>query len=340
MKHSFNTLRSTTEVIAFGGHITRLTTACDLQAEPFLTLLRLVESDTKVFFKSLECTLDDISHDSLDDFLMTRRLSEWRKLLSEFEIQVPAVGRRLASFVEFVFQPGSGRELPSEVKRIMQSLDDDIARVKVRLDEAYTGLRADMQFTESRRSINEAKTVTRLTELAFIFVPLSFCASLFSMSIYELQGGVPVWTFIITALAMVSLAYTVRLSIGSDFLNNSTRRSLERFWTRTGVRRGDSPPLITIILYTVEEVWNSGGSNVVWQIITLMFLLVVTLLPIIFMWTSTGMGTGFNSAITLLMILPVLAIFIVRLFSGEGRSSTSWMRRRDDSGNSDSGEDV
>ena len=83
-----------------------------------------------------------------------------------------------------------------------------------------------MQFAESRRSINEAKTVTRLTELAFVFVPLYFCASLFSMSVYELQNGVPIWTFVVTAFAMVFLAYGVRLLIGNEFLSNSMRRSL------------------------------------------------------------------------------------------------------------------
>ena len=95
-----------------------------------MALLRLVESDTKSFFLHLDWTLDDISQDSLDDFLMTRRLTEWRKLLSEFDIQVPAVGKWVTSFVEFVFQPEPQRELPEDVKRIIQSLDDDFKRVR------------------------------------------------------------------------------------------------------------------------------------------------------------------------------------------------------------------
>jgi Mg2+ and Co2+ transporter CorA len=178
---------------------------------------------------SLEWALDEISQDSLDDFLMSRRLEDWRALMSQFEINVPAIGKSLHEFVSFVFRDDAGTALPEAVQRILEDVDANIARIKDRLDEAYTALRADMQFSESRRSIAEAKTVTKLTELAFIFIPLSFTASLFSMSIHQLEEPAPLWTFIVTSIGMALLAYLVRVVLTSEFIAESSRGALERF---------------------------------------------------------------------------------------------------------------
>ena len=41
-----------------------------------IVVLRIVEYDTRVFLRSLEWALDDIGNDPLDEFLLTRRLSD------------------------------------------------------------------------------------------------------------------------------------------------------------------------------------------------------------------------------------------------------------------------
>jgi Mg2+ and Co2+ transporter CorA len=65
---------------------------------------------------------------------------------------------------------------------------------------------------DSRRSITEAECVSKLTELAFVFIPLSFVASLFSMQVHELDGGVPLYQFAPVAISVVVVAYIVRLA--------------------------------------------------------------------------------------------------------------------------------
>lgn len=56
---------------------------------------------------------------------------------------------------------------------------------------------------DSNRSIEEAKSLKRLTQLAFIFIPLSFVTSLFGMNVQELSGnGVKLWIFLVTAMCM------------------------------------------------------------------------------------------------------------------------------------------
>jgi hypothetical protein len=275
------------------------------EAVPVISLSRLIANDMHGLFRSLDWSLDAISQDSQDDYLMARRLSEWRKLMGHFEIEVPAMAKRLNHFLEFVFRPTAAHGYPDEVIRVLQTVEQDVALATPKLGDAYDDLRADMQFTESRRSISETKTVTRLTELAFVFIPLSFCASLFSMSIDELENGVPVWIFVVTALATIALAYAVRMFVGSELLINSTRRSLERFWRRTGVKRGADAPMLTITLFVAQDVWNNGGSRFAASTAKLSILIAITAVPVVFMWTSENMGSSFNAAVTLLLFLGV-----------------------------------
>lgn len=274
---------------------------------PMMSLLRLIENDTLVLFRSLERSLDVISHDSLDDFLMTRRLPEWRKLMNHFEIEIPAIQKRLEHFSYFVFCPNNEQVYPHKVGTILQAVYQNIAAAKTKLVEAHADLRADMQFTESRRSITETQTVTRLTELAFVFIPLSFCASLFSMSINELEDGVPVWMFVVAALVTIALAYAVRLFVGSELLINSTRRSLERFRARTGVRPEADVPTISLVWLVAQDVWKNGGPAT--SIPKYLGVTAAIVLPIAFMWTTESMGSSFNTAVTLLVFLGTASMF-------------------------------
>lgn len=286
--------------------------------DPILALLTVVRIDTKAFLQKLESALDEISQDSLDEYLMSRRLTSWRKLMSHFEIEVPAIELNLRSFCEHIFGLDldqtqkmaqlSGRTspdttLPPEIQAILDDVAIDIKRVEKRLDEAYTALRADMQFAESHRSIAETKSVTKLTELAFIFIPLSFTCSLFSMSIRELQHGVPVWTFILTAVIIALVSYAVRLVVASDFIADNSRRALEKFWARRNVQRGQNAPIFTLIGLTIREILNHGGFSVVIGVISTAFIVI----PIAFLWTTTQLGLSFNITMTLFLLSSGLA---------------------------------
>jgi hypothetical protein len=283
----------------------------DPKAIPVVSLSRLIAKDMQVLFRSLDWTLDAISQDSQDDYLMARHLSEWRKLLSHFEIEVPAMAKRLNHFLEFVYRPTTAHGYPNEVIEVLRTAEQDVSLARPKLRDAYDNLRADMQFTESRRSISETKTVTRLTELAFVFIPLSFCASLFSMSVDELENGVPVWIFVVTALATIALAYAVRLFVGSELLVNSTRRSLQHFKARTGLKSEADVPTITLAWLVVRDVWKNGGSAFATSIAKYLGLTVVITLPVAFMWTSQNMGSSFNAAVTLLLFLGIVLTSIM-----------------------------
>ncbi|KAL6704385.1 hypothetical protein ACN47E_008237 [Coniothyrium glycines] len=73
-----------------------------------------------------------------------------------------------------------------------------------------------MQTVDSRRGIAKAENISKLTKLAFVFIPLSFVASLFSMQIHELERGLFVSAFVLVAFGFVMIAYAIRLSIRSS----------------------------------------------------------------------------------------------------------------------------
>lgn len=63
---------------------------------------------------------------------------------------------------------------------------------------------------ESRRSIEEARSVKLITILAFFFIPTSLASSLFGMNIQEInKSGKHISTFIVTAVLMTSAAFIV-----------------------------------------------------------------------------------------------------------------------------------
>jgi hypothetical protein len=84
-----------------------------------------------------------------------------------------------------------------------------------------------MSILDSRRSIAEAESVGKLTELAFIFIPITFAASVFSMQIKELQNAVPLRSFIIACVITLACSYGLRLFVRSRLLRWSMQRLIE-----------------------------------------------------------------------------------------------------------------
>ena len=74
----------------------------------------------------------------------------------------------------------------------------------------------NLSIAENQRGIENAQSVTRLTEIGFAFIPLTFAASLFSMQVYELNpDDTSVKDFVIVAVVLLFMLYALRLFIRS-----------------------------------------------------------------------------------------------------------------------------
>ena len=112
------------------------------------------------------------------------------------------------------------RMVPRQVLKHVEDTDKALREALNQIDSAYNSLRAELQIADARRSIDEAENVARLTEIAFIFIPVTLAASLFSMQIKELQDPAPLGYFIATSLSLILLAYLVRLAVRNQNLQN------------------------------------------------------------------------------------------------------------------------
>jgi uncharacterized membrane protein YfcA len=92
--------------------------------------------------------------------------------------------------------------------------------VKELAEKTFSALMANMQIIESRRAIEEAESVTKLTELAFFFIPLTFTASVFGMQVKESDPRVHLSVFFALALPLTVFSYAVRLLVRSSHISS------------------------------------------------------------------------------------------------------------------------
>jgi Mg2+ and Co2+ transporter CorA len=66
---------------------------------------------------------------------------------------------------------------------------------------------------QSKRNIWQAERVARLTLLAFLFIPLSFTASIFGMNVMELENGdgprLSIWVWVVVSVPTFAVAFLV-----------------------------------------------------------------------------------------------------------------------------------
>ena len=77
------------------------------------------------------------------------------------------------------------------------------------LMEMFQLLMSSISVRDSELSIEQSQRATRLTQLAFIYVPLSFVTGIFGMSVQEISAtGLSIW------VCFVTLAIVVILTVG------------------------------------------------------------------------------------------------------------------------------
>ena len=123
--------------------------------------------------------------------------------------------------------------------------------IKNDLDDVRTTLRdliqrevGIMALQESRKSIKEAKSVRNLSQLAYIFIPLAYSTSLFSMNVTALQNAHLI-TFVITSA--VTLILSLLLLWILPALPPPPRKALKR-WLKCLVLLARCSPVSVIIL--------------------------------------------------------------------------------------------
>jgi hypothetical protein len=100
------------------------------------------------------------------------------------------------------------------MKKIKAKLLRDYDELSTRCQDLLRGceaistlLQGRIAIQEAQRSVEQSALVTRFTQLAFFFIPLSFVAAVFGMNVAEIQADFPpIWTFFLVAAVVLIIS--------------------------------------------------------------------------------------------------------------------------------------
>lgn len=98
------------------------------------------------------------------------------------------------------------------------------------LMDTFQLLMSSISVLDSATSIQQARSSQKLTQLAFIFIPLNLVTSIFGMNIMEINGS-PVRAWVCVVVLFVAIACTVSLLMVYDrWQARRTLRNLRALW--------------------------------------------------------------------------------------------------------------
>lgn len=273
---------------------------------PLDFLFAITQRDTLNVLRIMDMALTQIGRDILDDSLIQQRLMNWRLLLERFDTELRALEKSLRKFANFIAPLASAMGESHEesltsspfVRDLLQEGVLEITKLRQRTASSYQSLMANMSIVESKRGIAEAEGVSKLTELAFFFIPLTFSASIFSMQVKELNAAdISVSAFIILAIIVTFLSYGLRLFIRSESFTRSRRGWIQNMREDAHLSPGAPIPTKTFLVW----LWRRLGF------LTIIVILIVALVasPIAVLWTR-NINRGFKAVLTILLLLLTL----------------------------------
>ena len=264
---------------------------------PFQALFMIVYLDTMVLADLLDTTLREIRLASVNESELRRSIGMWRVMLTHAQVQLPNLRNAITEFGK-----GSSPALFPRLWNKYAVVRERLASLIAKTEETQSALRAEMSFLESRKQLQASEAVTKLTELAFIFVPLSFVASTFSMQIQELQSPPPLTAFILASFLAICLAYMIRLIISSIAFQGVSRTITE------GARRVNGVPPdqpVPTRAYARFFLWCA-----IFCMTSFEMVLATCLGAVIWLWASRGqLDTSFKAFITVSVLTLTCVIY-------------------------------
>ena len=299
---------------------------------PASMIFRIVHQDTLDLLQLMRLALEEFELASSDNVLQERAL-HWRFRLDQFRAHLIVLEASLPAFVRFVQADPTAKtkhSLPdiktSPIEYLLSDVLQQITLHKERITQAYSSLTSKVQISDSHRSIAEAETVTRLTELAFLFIPLSFTTSIFGMQIID--GSTPASTYVAVAVALTSAAYLLRF-----FIYRTAQRRVEairvirnRVIAYARLRSGSRIPTAVFLSWLYHVLAQTARRIHVRGTIILTMLVV----PLPMIWTSS-LDRSFQIAISCLFVsVPIYleAFNLAKRYMRSHKSRSSSSRTR------------
>lgn len=195
---------------------------------------RLLWSHTQSTRNSFD-SIKRIQEDTVDrDLTNTIRSDEL--LIKEWRGFHDVLGRHQLAYSNFTrWFRSSETDMSTRGKAISELLGEELrdvvsdsCRLEMEMRERIQVYVAAMSLLESRRGIQQTSSVVRLTQLAFIFIPLTFTTGVFGMNVEILKNGAPMWQFWVTAAtisvgALICIALITRVERKVQVWQHSAR---------------------------------------------------------------------------------------------------------------------
>ncbi|KAL8794829.1 MAG: hypothetical protein Q9195_002657 [Heterodermia aff. obscurata] len=164
-------------------------------------ILRFILDDHLEIMSDFRAALDFIDLHLSDDNVLRQRVQQWRYLLGQWKSRLS----NDISYISYVTRvlhgnrpdsesvhrkepategTGTSRSLSaSSIQTDLDELTKEIGNLTTRAKSTFQDIMATMSIVESQKAIAQAETISKLTNLAFFFIPLTLTASIFGMNI-------------------------------------------------------------------------------------------------------------------------------------------------------------
>ncbi|KAK6530823.1 hypothetical protein TWF281_007660 [Arthrobotrys megalospora] len=144
---------------------------------------------------AIETSINDIDRSIPDEGTLQLNVNAWGKLLSSYRRILSEMLHSTRSQCQYLRNLERSTPNPMDATgEVMKSLSKDFSyalqefgdsrqHVSDRVDRTFQALMSSMSIIESQEAISEASSVGKLTELAFIYIPVTFAATFYSMQI-------------------------------------------------------------------------------------------------------------------------------------------------------------
>ena len=138
----------------------------------------------KTVFLSINSVLDDMDRGLLRGEDIRWNLSAWRAVLGTCRYHIVQYQGNLRDSLEILKNTEApDLEVQAKVQEDYRALLSVAKEVGERVERTFQSVASTMSILESKSAIAEAHSVRKLTELAFVFAPLSFASSYYGMSV-------------------------------------------------------------------------------------------------------------------------------------------------------------
>lgn len=146
-------------------------------------------------FGSMNKSLNKIDRSVANDMHVTQLIGNWRHLLGIWRSLLPMMNDELEENTKVITRRSKDLcNYSSDLQEILDAYGELLNMCKMlqeRVERTSQALMATMSIMESQNAIKQGHQIQRLTELAFIFIPMSFASSYFGMEVQvsELSAG-------------------------------------------------------------------------------------------------------------------------------------------------------